>query len=261
MNIKFIDSKENKQYKFFKSLFIKKYRDEYKLFLLEGNKLFKEALKENIEIENIICTEKMLEKLKDFENTICNKNIKITVLSLNLFNSLTEMTHSEGIITIVNYIKEKEISSKTMILLDEINDPGNFGTIIRCANAFGIKDILTLNSVDKYNPKVLRASMGAIFRTNILKVNLEKILQLKNQGYRLISTTLNEKSKNLEELSFNGKNIIIMGNEANGVKKEILNISDEFLKIEIDNSMESLNVSIASAIIMNEIYKNKKRSS
>lgn len=257
MNYTFIDSKDNKRYKFFKSLFLKKYRDRNKFFLLEGKKLLLEALNENIEIENIILSEKLLKIEDEFLNIINYKDKNIIILKESLFNSLTEMTNSEGVITILKYIKDKEISSDNIILLDKINDPGNFGTIIRSANAFGIKDILTLNCVDKYNPKVLRATMGAIFRVNILNVDFDKILSLKEK-YNLISTTLNEKSKNLEEFLFKGKNIIVMGNEANGVSKEILKISDEFLKIDIKNSMESLNVSVASSIIMNEIFKNNK---
>jgi len=195
MDFKAIDSKENKKYKFFKSLFLKKNRDKNKLFLLEGKKLLIEAINENLNIENIICTEKFV---------------------------------------------------KT----------GNFGTIIRTANAFGIKDILTINCVDKYNSKVLRATMGALFRTNIVDCNIDKIKELKGNGYRLISTTLSENSKFLEEFNFEGKNIVVMGNEANGVSEEMLNISNDHLKIDMDNSMESLNVSIATALIMYKIFKN-----
>ena len=98
--------------------------------------------------------------------------------------------------------------------------------------------------------------MGALFRTNIVDCNIDKIKELKGNGYRLISTTLSENSKFLEEFNFEGKNIVVMGNEANGVSEEMLNISNEHLKIDMDNSMESLNVSIATAIIMYKIFKN-----
>lgn len=260
MKYKFIENKNNKTYKFFKSLFLKKYREKNNLFIFEGKKLFKESLMENVIIEDVICSEKFFKENEfyKFFDILQEKKLRLTVLSDAIFNSLTEMTNSEGIITISKFIKDIKISSDNIILLDKINDPGNFGTIIRCANAFGIKDILTLDCVDKYNPKVLRASMGGFFRVNILKIDFNKLLDLKNYGYKIISTTLNEKSKNLEKFSFNGKNIIVMGNEANGVSKEILEISDEFLKIDIKNSMESLNVSIATAIIMNEIFKKNK---
>ena len=230
MKFKTIDSKDNKKYKLFKSLYLKKNRDKYKLFLLEGKKLLSEALNENLDIENIILSEK-------------------------LFRNLTELTNSEGVITIVNYIEEKKISSKNIICLENVSDPGNFGTIIRTANAFGIKDILTINCVDKYNSKVLRATMGAMFRTNIVDSEIEKIKELQKDGYRLISTTLKENSKFLEEFNFKGKNIVVMGNEANGISAEMLKISNNHLKIDMDNSMESLNVSIAAAIIMYKIFK------
>lgn len=251
MEFKIIDSKENKKYKLFKSLSLKKNRDRYKLFLIEGKKLFFESINEKLNIENILCTKEFLENF-EFEKSILDK---IIVLSEKLFKNLTEMQHSEGIITVVNYIKEKEVSSENIICLENISDPGNFGTIIRTANAFGIKDILTINCVDKYNSKVLRATMGAMFRTNILDCNIDKIKNLKKLGYRLISTTLSENSKFLEEFNFDKKNIIVMGNEANGVSKEMMEISNEHMKISMDNSMESLNVSIASGIIMYRIFK------
>ena len=239
MKFKTIDSKDNKKYKLFKSLYLKKNRDKYKLFLLEGKKLLSEALNENLDIENIICTEKFVENFEFKENFLD----KVIILSEKLFKNLTELTNSEGVITIVNYIEEKKISSK------------NIGTIIRTANAFGINDILTINCVDKYNSKVLRATMGAIFRTNIIDCKIEKIKELQSGGYRLISTTLSKNSKFLAEFTFDGKNIVVMGNEANGISAEMLKISNNHLKIDMDNSMESLNVSIAAAIIMYKIFK------
>lgn len=252
MEFKVIDSKENKKYKLFKSLYLKKNRDKYELFLLEGKKLLIEAINENLNIENVICTEKFIENFNLKKEYLD----KVIILSENLFKNLTELANSEGVITIVNYIKEREISSNNIICLENVSDPGNFGTIIRTANAFGIRDVLTINCVDKYNSKVLRATMGAMFRTNIVDCKIEKIKELQKDGYRLISTTLSENSKFLEEFNFDEKNIIVMGNEANGVSDEMLKISDEHLKIDMDNSMESLNVSIAAAIIMYKIYKN-----
>jgi len=198
MKFKTIDSKDNKKYKLFKSLYLKKNRDKYKLFLLEGKKLLSEALNENLDIENIICTEKFVENFEFKENFLD----KVIILSEKLFKNLTELTNSEGVITIVNYIEEKKISSKNIICLENVSDPGNFGTIIRTANAFGIKDILTINCVDKYNSKVLRATMGAMFRTNIVDSEIEKIKELQKDGYRLISTTLSENSKSMEHSSW-----------------------------------------------------------
>lgn len=252
MEFKIIDSKDNKRYKLFKSLYLKKNRDKYKLFLLEGKKLLLEAIGEELDIENIICTEKFIENF-DFNEKYLDK---VIILSEKLFKNLTELTNSEGVITVVNYIEDKNIFSKNIICLENVSDPGNFGTIVRTANAFGIKDILTINCVDKYNSKVLRATMGAMFRTNIVDCEIEKIKELQKDGYRLISTTLSENSKILEDFKFDGKNIVVMGNEANGVSAEMLRISNVHLKIDMDNSMESLNVSIAAAIIMYKIYKN-----
>lgn len=253
-----ITSKDNKLFKLFKSLNTKKNRDKNSLFILEGKKLFLEVLNEKVELKYLILNENF-----DFYGFLKEKNLKlenfkfeIFSISDKLFSEITDMTNSEGIISVCEYLKEKEISSENILLLDNVSDPGNFGTIIRTANAFGIKDILVLNSVDKYNPKILRATMGAIFRTNIKKVNLEKIKELK-ESYNIISTTLNENSKDLEEFSFRGKNIIVMGNEANGVSREILELSDEYLKISMKSEMESLNVAVASSILMYKIFKSE----
>lgn len=255
--MKTITSKDNKFFKLFKSLNTKKNRDKSKLFILDGKKLFLELIKEKISLKYLVLSENF-----DFQNFLKHnkiefetlKDVEIFSLPEKMFSEITDMTNSEGIVSICNYLNEKSISSKNILLLDNVSDPGNFGTILRTANAFGFKDILVLNSVDKYNPKILRATMGAIFRTNIKKVDLEEILKLKEE-YNIISTTLNEKSKDLEDFSFDGKNIIVMGNEANGVSKEVLEISDEFLKISMNSEMESLNVAIASAILMYGIFK------
>ena len=118
MKFKTIDSKDNKKYKLFKSLYLKKNRDKYKQFLLEGKKLLLEALNENLDIENIICTEKFVENFEFKENFLD----KVIILSEKLFKNLTELTNSEGVITIVNYIEEKKISSKNIICLENVSD-------------------------------------------------------------------------------------------------------------------------------------------
>lgn len=255
--MKTITSKDNKFFKLFKSLGQKKNRDKNELFILEGKKLFLEVLNEEVDLKYIILNEsfdfkKFLEEKKINLDSL--NSIEIFSLPEKLFFEITDMTNSEGIISVCGYLKEKEISSNNILLLDNVSDPGNFGTIIRTANAFGFKDVLVLNSVDKYNPKILRATMGAIFRTNIKKVDFEEIKSLKEK-YKIISTTLNDNSKDLDEFSFKGKNIVVMGNEANGVSNEILEISDEYLKISMKSEMESLNVAVASSILMYSIFK------
>lgn len=249
--MKKIISRDNANFKLFKSLFNKRGRDKNKLFVIEGKKLLLEAISNKVNIKYIILNENF--KIEDFVNL---EEFEILILTEKLFSELTEMTNSEGIIGICEYLDDVDLSSENIFLLDNINDPGNFGTIIRTANAFDINDILVLNSVDKYNPKVLRATMGAIFRVNIKKISMDE-LKILSREYKIISTTLNEKSKNLEEIEFLGKNIIVMGNEANGVSDEILGISHEFLKIDMENSMESLNVSIATSLIMYKLFKSK----
>ena len=135
--------------------------------------------------------------------------------------------------------------------MDNINDPGNMGTLIRSSLGFGIDTIVISNdSVDVFNEKVIRASQGAIFNVNIVYADLLTVIEkLKAQSVKVIGTSL-ESSVDLKEVGKLEKYAIILGNEANGVKKEILNETDTNVRIKMDSKLESLNVAVAGSIIM-----------
>ena len=233
-----IKSSDNKKYKSLKKLLTKKEREKTKTFLIEGKNIIEEAKKHN----------KILTYITDDLNKVEDN---IFYVDKKLKESLSSLKNSNEDIALVKYLDIKEVSSDTILLIDDVRDPSNLGTILRTALAFNIKDVvLSLNTVDLYNPKVLRASEGAIFSLNILREDLIGFIS-KHKEYKVLSTSL--KANDLSALD-NTKKIIVIGNEGNGVSKKILDISNEYLKIPIKN-IDSLNVAIATSIIL---YENSK---
>lgn len=233
-----IKSSDNKKYKSLKKLLTKKEREKTKTFLIEGKNIIEEAKKHN----------KILTYITDDLNKIEDN---IFYVDKKLKESLSSLKNSNEDIALVKYLDIKEVSSDTILLIDNVRDPSNLGTILRTCLAFGIKDVvLSLNTVDLYNPKVLRASEGAIFSLNILREDLISFIS-KNKDYKVLSTSL--KANDLKALKIN-KKMIVIGNEGKGVSEGILEISDDYLKIPIKN-IDSLNVAIATSIIL---YENSK---
>ena len=147
--------------------------------------------------------------------------------------------------------KQNQIKGNKILILDEIQDPGNLGTIIRTAVAFNIDTIiLSKDTVDLYSPKVIRASQGMIFKINIVIADIiDAIKNLKEKNYEIIGTKVSS-AKNLKSLEKMNKFVIIMGNEGNGVKKEILDLCDKHIYIKMNQNCESLNVAVATSIIL-----------
>lgn len=236
-------STDNKTIKNLKKLSIKKYRDQEDLFLLEGEHLILEAHKRGL-LKTLIVTE--------------NSNFKIDVetmyVSDNVLKYLSEL-ETPTVIGVCKKIIEKELGNKVLIL-DDIQDPGNLGTIIRSAVAFNIDTIvLSLNTVDLYNSKVVRASQGMIFNINIIKRDLLTFVSdLKNKDYKVYATKVND-GKSLKKVEKDKKFAIIMGNEGAGVREELLNLADQYLYIEMNCLCESLNVGVATSIILYELNK------
>ena len=152
-------------------------------------------------------------------------------------------------------IESKPIEKK-VLMLDDVQDPGNLGTIIRSCVAFNIDTIILSEcSVDIYNSKVLRATQGMIFNINIIEENLLKVIEdLKEKDYKIYATKVNG-GKSLKNVEKSEKFAIIMGNEGNGVSKEILDVCDEYIYIDMNTSCESLNVGVATSIILYELDK------
>lgn len=235
---------ENKKIKELKKLNTKKYRDLNNVFIVEGEHLVLEAYK------NGVLKELILE-----ENTKLNLNVETNYATYNVLKYISNLDTPNKIIGICEKLNKNLVGNRVLIL-DDIQDPGNLGTIVRSAVAFNIDTIvLSKNTVDLYNPKVIRATQGMIFHINIIEKNLtEFISNLKQNQYKIFSTNVvNGKSiKNVEKCE---KFAIIVGNEGKGVSNEVNSLCDEFIYIEMNNKCESLNVAVATSIILYELSR------
>ena len=237
-------SVDNKKIKDIKKLNTKKYRDKTNLFLVEGRHLVLEAYKRGY-----------LQTLILEENEIFPLDVDTMYVSNNVINYISTLETPQLVMGLCKKIEEKEIGSKILIL-DDIQDPGNLGTIIRSAVAFNFDTIvLGDNTVDLYNPKVIRASQGMIFHINIINRNLlEFIPELSNQEYKILGTKVTH-GKNIKDIEKTEKFAIIMGNEGNGMSEEVEELCDEFIYIDMNEACESLNVGVATSIILYELDK------
>lgn len=250
----YIVSRDNKQYKFLKKLKDKKYRDQNNVFLAEGEKF----LKENIHFSKIIINEAKYKYFEDKYNI--SKCDNVLVLSENLFEQISTQETSQGILLIYSKIAKRLDEIKgDVIVLDDVQDPGNIGTIIRTMIATNFTNLLlTKSSVYVYSPKVVRATMGGIFKVNVIYSDRENILKfLKENRYNIIGTALQEDSIDYREVILNkNKNAYVFGHEGNGISKEILTQLDQKAIIPIYGDIESLNVSIAVAVFL---YKMREK--
>lgn len=237
-----ISSLDNKTIKDLRKLNEKKYRDKEKKFLIEGEHLVKEAYKANL-LEEVI--------LWDFD---VDYDVKKTFVSENVMKSLSNLNTPYNIIGVCK-MKDEEIDyGNKILILDNVQDPGNLGAIIRSSVAFNVDTlIISDTSVDLYNSKVLRASQGMNFHINIVRRNIEKeIINLKEKKYKIYGTNVRDgiDIKNVEK---NDKYAIIMGNEGSGMSKNIEKLCDKNIYVNINKKCESLNVSVAASIILYEL--------
>lgn len=245
-----IASKTNELIKHIKSLHQKKFRDEYREYFVEGVKLVNEAIFEGKKLQKIlICEELLREDFSTSDNEI------LEYVTKNVFEYVSDTQSPQGILAVIKMDDADDtIKENVIFALDDLQDPGNLGTILRSLDSAGIDTLLlSKGTVDLYNPKVIRSTMGAIFRVKVLE-NLdlkEKLLQLKEDGYKVVITSLdtNETHYNLD---FKEKLVIVIGNEAKGVKKEIQDLADIKVKIPMLGRTESLNASVAASIIAYE---------
>ena len=234
-------SVENKKIKELKKLNQKKYRDIENKFLIEGEHLVTEAYK-NGYLEGLI--------LKTDSNF--KLDIDTIFVSENVLKYISEVD-SPTMIGICSKVNKTEIGNKVLIL-DDIQDPGNLGTIIRSSVAFNVDTIiLSENTVDLYNSKVIRSTQGMIFNINIIRSDLDIIIKsLKKQDYKIYGTNVNN-GKNIKTVEKRKKFAIIVGNEGNGVRSSILDLCDENIYINMNTNCESLNVAVATSIILYEL--------
>lgn len=250
-----IKSKNNSKIKLLRNLQLKKYRHKYKKYLVEGYQISLDYLKYSNNIDFALVSEEF-NKLDDVKKI--KQNLEIHIVKKDIFNKTSDTKNSQGIILVVSfedYKIDEIIEKKNIILIDGIQDPGNLGTIIRTCDAFNIGGIITLeNTVDLYNNKTVRASMGSISRLPIVVShdNDEILEKLKISGFKIFSSTPRY-NVNIKYLDFKEKIALVIGNEGSGVSEKILCKSHELVGIEMKGDIESLNAGIAAAILIYEI--------
>lgn len=234
-----LTSINNDKVKFWQKLSQKKYRDLEKLFLVEDKHLVNEALKKGV-VKEIITTDKEL-----------NYNLSTYYVTEKIMKLISSQVTGAKIIAVCNHLEEQNVKGN-VIVLDKLQDPGNLGTIIRSAVAFNFDTIvLSEDTVDLYNPKVVRASEGMLFHINIIRTNIIDFLNNLDNEYTKITTDV-VNGKNIQKIKFN-KCAIVIGNEGKGVSNEVKNICDEKVYIPMNNNCESLNASVSASILMYEV--------
>ena len=239
-----ITSKDNNRIKEVRKLLNKKYSLQKGLFVIEGENLVEEAIKNDLLVELFV-----------LDGYSCNYEFNYDTVTLDVMKSMSDLKSTPRLLGVSKIKNNNKIGNKILIL-DGIQDPGNAGTIIRNSVAFDIDTIIFSNdSVNPYNEKVLRSTGGMIFNTNILIGNIEELIkEIKDKNIKVIGTSL-KSSISLEKLEKIDEFAIIFGNEGNGVKEDILNLCDKIVRIDMNPKCESLNVGVSSAIILYYLYK------
>lgn len=236
-----ITSVNNPKIKEIKKLKNSKYSKEQKLFLIEGEHLVKEAFKLNLL--------KLTISLDDVSYNVPNLIVNKSVLE-----SLSSINSTPNIIGVCKYIDENKQLGNRILILDNIQDPGNLGTIIRSSVAFNFTSVvLSLDTVSKYNNKVIRSTQGMLFNTNVISCDIKSLIKkLKDEDYMIYATDV-VGGVNVKDIKKPSKFAIVMGNEGSGVSSDIKDLADCNLYIKMNKDCESLNVAVASSILMYEM--------
>lgn len=248
-----ITSKENRIIKLREQLKSRKYRERYGLYLIEGKNLLEEAVKEKASIEAVLIRHGYEGIPPDLEDrTYC--------LEEKLFDKLAETDTSQGVMAIVKKPQfsaadfVEKTAEENFVILDRLQDPGNIGTIIRTADAAGYSLVVALKgTADIFSPKVVRAAAGSLFRVPVVFIddNRELLSFIRAAGGKLIATCF-ETDRCYYDVDLTRGIGLIIGNEGNGISKELMEMADLKIRIPMSGTVESLNASVAAAILMYE---------
>ena len=250
-----ISSKDNRIVKLCAGLSQKKNRDKQGLYLIEGENLLEEAVKNNAEIQTVLVR-------KGYEKTLWGLEDRAFMLEDKVFRSLAQTQSSQGVIAIVKKprtdISQFKIGNEggNYVVLDRLQDPGNIGTILRTADAAGYKLVIVMEgTADVFSPKVVRAATGSLFRMPVVFMASEDELTefVRAAGKKLVATCFDTDRYYYEE-ELRSNIALIIGNEGNGISETLINRSDVKIKIPMENT-ESLNASVAAGILMYEAVR------
>jgi TrmH family RNA methyltransferase len=242
-----------KEIKYYTSLLHKKYRQKERKFIAEGDKLISEGIISGFRPEIILTTIPFFEEQAEYFESI--KEFRIEKLKTAEFQRLTDTKNPQQIIAVFSFFDVpmswlRSINSSKLVFFDNLSDPGNAGTIIRNCDWFGITDVLlSEGTVELYNPKVIRATMGSLFHLNIYEeVKPETLEVLKGKGYKIICSDI--KGEDVMDFELPEKSVIVFSNEAHGPGNKIRELADHIISINKKGKAESLNVASASAVIL-----------
>jgi len=241
----------NKIFKLVKSLKQKKFREENKLFIAEGEKICRELLTSEYQPAFILLKNISSDSAIIITVEFSNKNISVHSLDNRRFEALCDAKTPQNILAVVNIKAQKYIADKPFIILDRVSDPGNLGTIIRTADWFGFPQIFLSNGcADIYNPKVVRSTMGSLFRVSIIEPeNILEFLSINFKDYQILGASLQSQAL-LSDIEPPQKFGLVFGSESHGISDDIKKIISKEFKIPGKGKTESLNVAIAAAIVM-----------
>ena len=251
----------------------KKARESVGLFRFDGVKLLEEALLKGVVIKRILLcqskAEAILQRLGACEDKL--EGIAVSVLEDSVFSKVSEESAPEGVICVAEFPKRHvrragkdelletaKDKSRRVLLLESVRDPGNMGTVMRSAAAFGVDTmVISRDCADVYNPKTVRGAMGALFKMNIFVFEdiKEAIECLRENGRRVYAAALDKSAVRLDEVSFDKGDAVIIGNEGHGLTSETVSACDRSLYIPMEEGSESLNAAIAASVIMWNMYK------
>lgn len=249
---------------FVKSLSEKKYRKESQCFVVEGDKMVKEALASNFTIKDFYSTEEWAEK----NHERIKKIDKLHIISPDELSRMSHQKTPNQALAVLKMARQdfdfSGLHKDLVVALDHIQDPGNLGTIVRTCDWFGIKNLIcSTDTTDIFNPKTIQSTMGAIFRVKVVYHPLETILKFCiENSLPVYGAVLN--GENMYKQNLENKGLLIMGNESSGINREILKNISQPLTIpgppDGSGEMESLNVGIATAVICSEFRRQKSLS-
>jgi len=257
-----ITSKDNETIKKIRKLKEKKYRDQNGKYIIEGVKLIREAIAEKADIDTIVVCDNCV-KTGEIDSKVLYEIAKYNCVYVDekVFNNMTDVQNPQGLLAVVqkkNSDKDIKYDEDVIVVLDDIQDPGNLGTILRTIDSVGLSQVIvSKKSGDVFNPKVVRSTMGAIFRVNIIESeNLVNTLkEIKKHKFKVVATSL-QTEESIYDIDYK-KKVIVIGNEANGVSKEVLEMSDKKVKIPMPGKTESLNAAVATGVILYEYVRQK----
>jgi len=254
-----IESSDNKKLKRLISLKQKKVRLQENLFLIEGLKSVGEAVTESAKIDTILISDSFFNKNSDYCKILEEKSLPLYITSDNNFSKCSGSKTPQGIIASISkpeYLLQTIVAKKKpIVILDAINDPGNIGTIIRAADAFGFGGVLLLpGCADVYSPKTVQSTMGSILRIDSVEIETCDLDNIKNSGYSIYGMVLD--GTDISDETFNNSiPAVVIGSESHGLNEKTLEKCNKLLRINMTGTAESLNAAVASGIVMHRVFE------